>query len=159
MGKGSIVHWIFHSVSQRPSGGRILILYWKHHKVKSLGVGCVVKAYHWTWGFGESCYLGKRLASHWQLDIAWTLLYVPVTTLTCAMPCESLRTTPIWDGVAPFFASLQIWSTTCSGVVFNHAGGVREYGMAEADMPFPLLWRRPMATSLEKLKKLAWISK
>ncbi len=27
---------------------------------------------------------------------------------------------------------------TCSGVVFNHAGGVREYGMAEADMPFPL---------------------
>lgn len=27
---------------------------------------------------------------------------------------------------------------TCSGVVFNHAGAVREYGMAEADMPFPL---------------------
>lgn len=27
---------------------------------------------------------------------------------------------------------------TCSGVVFNHAGGAREYGMAEADMPFPL---------------------
>lgn len=27
---------------------------------------------------------------------------------------------------------------TCSGVVFNHAGGVREYGIAEADMPFPL---------------------
>lgn len=27
---------------------------------------------------------------------------------------------------------------TCSGVVFNHAGAAREYGMAEADMPFPL---------------------
>jgi hypothetical protein len=33
---------------------------------------------------------------------------LPVTTLTWAIPCESLRTTPIWEGVAPFLASLQI---------------------------------------------------
>jgi hypothetical protein len=55
------------------------------------------------------------------------------------MPFESLSTTPICDGVAPFFASLHIWSTTWSGVVFNHAGGVREYGMADDDIPLPLL--------------------
>ncbi len=53
-------------------------------------------------------------------------MILPVTTLTCAMPCESRRITPIWEGVAPFLASLQIWSTTWSGVVFNQAGGVRE---------------------------------
>jgi len=69
---------------------------------------------------------------------------IPVTTLTCATPWESRRTTPIWDGVAPFFASLQIWSTTCSGVVFNHAGGWREYGIAEDEMPLPPLCMRPM---------------
>ena len=27
----------------------------------------------------------------------------------------------------------------CSGVTFSHEGGVREYGIALADMPFPLL--------------------
>ncbi len=82
-------------------------------------------------------------------SVSWPLVaqrrsISPVTTLTCAIPCESLRTTPIWEGVAPFFASLQIWSTTCSGVVLSHAGGVREYGIALADIPLPLLWRRPM---------------
>lgn len=46
---------------------------------------------------------------------------------------------PYCEGVAPFFASLPICSTTCSGVILSHAGGVREYGMAEADIPFPLL--------------------
>jgi hypothetical protein len=69
---------------------------------------------------------------------------IPVTTLTWATPWESRRTTPIWDGVAPFLASLQICSTTCSGVVFNQAGAVRLYGRAEAEMPFPLLCMRPI---------------
>lgn len=78
--------------------------------------------------------------------LAYTLI-IPVTTFTCAIPCESLNTTPICEGVAPFFASLQIWSTTCSGVVLSHAGGVREYGIALALMPLPLLWRRPMVTA------------
>lgn len=64
------------------------------------------------------------------------------------MPWLSLSTTPIWDGVAPFFASLQIWSTTASGVVLSQAGGVREYGMAEALMPLPLLCRRPIVEVL-----------
>lgn len=41
-------------------------------------------------------------------------------------------------------ASLQIWSTTCSGVVLSHEGGVREYGMAEDDMPFPFECNLPI---------------
>ena len=51
---------------------------------------------------------------------------IPVTVRTWAIPWESRRMTPIWEGVAPFLASLQICSTTCSGVVFNHEGGLRE---------------------------------
>ena len=64
-------------------------------------------------------------------DLRIRRILLPVTTLTCAMPCESRRATPICEGVAPLRASLQIWSTTCSGVVLSHAGGVREYGTAE----------------------------
>lgn len=37
-----------------------------------------------------------------------------------------------------------ICSTTDSGVSLNQAGERREYGMAEADMPFPLLCIRPI---------------
>jgi hypothetical protein len=36
-----------------------------------------------------------------------------------------LKTTPIWEGDKPFLASLQIDSTTSSGVVFNQEGGER----------------------------------
>lgn len=50
---------------------------------------------------------------------------IPVTTLTWAIPWESRRMTPIWEGVAPFLASLQIWSTTWSGVVLSHDGALR----------------------------------
>lgn len=50
---------------------------------------------------------------------------IPVTTLTWAIPWESRRMTPIWEGVAPFLASLQIWSTTWSGVVLSHEGALR----------------------------------
>ena len=64
---------------------------------------------------------------------------LPVTTLTWATPWLSLNTTPICDGVAPFFASLQMLSTTCSGVLLNQVGTEREYGIAEALMPLPLL--------------------
>lgn len=92
------------------------------------------------------------------LDLRMRRILLPVTTLTCAIPCESRRATPICDGVAPLRAILQICSTTCSGVVLSHAGGVREYGTAEEPkelnvspnlarnrldqyilMPFPLL--------------------
>ena len=31
-------------------------------------------------------------------------------------------------------------------MIFNQAGGVRLYGIADAEMPFPLLCRRPIAT-------------
>ena len=47
------------------------------------------------------------------------------------MPCESRRVTPIWDGVKPLRASLQMCSTTSSGVVLSHVGGARRYGSAE----------------------------
>jgi hypothetical protein len=65
--------------------------------------------------------------------------FIPVTTLTWATPWLSRNTTPICDGVAPFFASLQMLSTTWSGVLLNHVGTEREYGIAEALMPLPLL--------------------
>lgn len=32
--------------------------------------------------------------------------------ITCAIPLESRRITPIWDGVRPFLASLHTWSST-----------------------------------------------
>ena len=76
-------------------------------------------------------------------DLRMRRILLPVTTLTCAMPCESRRATPICDGVAPLRASLQIWSTTCSGVVLSHAGGVREYGTAEEPVEVRIsTWRR-----------------
>jgi len=46
----------------------------------------------------------------------------PSASIPASFPCGR----SYWEGVAPFFASLQICSTTCSGVVFNHAGGLRE---------------------------------
>ena len=67
--------------------------------------------------------------------------------------------TPIWEGVAPFLANLQIWSSTWSGVVFSQAGGVREYGMALDEMPLPLLCRRPMMVRLVRTLRLGWIRK
>lgn len=46
----------------------------------------------------------------WALRIRKILL--PVTLLTCAIPWESRRITPIWDGVIPLFANLQMFSST-----------------------------------------------
>jgi len=40
-------------------------------------------------------------------------------------------------------------SSTCFGVLLNQVGTDREYGMAEALMPLPLLWRRPMIAVLK----------
>jgi hypothetical protein len=61
---------------------------------------------------------------------------LPVTCETCAIPCESRRTTPICEGVRPFFASLDTCSTTSLGLTFNHEGGVRRYGRADLEIPF-----------------------
>ena len=41
---------------------------------------------------------------------------------TWATPWESLRITPIWEGVRPFLANLKIWSLTSSLVIFSHWG-------------------------------------
>lgn len=46
----------------------------------------------------------------WALRIRRILF--PVTLLTWAIPCESRRITPICDGVRPFFANLQMFSST-----------------------------------------------
>jgi hypothetical protein len=59
----------------------------------------------------------------WDLRIRRILF--PVTKRTWGIPCESRRVTPIWEGVKPLRASLMICSTTSSGVVLSHDGGVR----------------------------------
>ena len=46
----------------------------------------------------------------WAFSIRKILL--PVTLLTWAIPWESRSMTPIWDGVKPFFANLQMFSST-----------------------------------------------
>ena len=61
---------------------------------------------------------------------------LPVTLLTCAIPWESLNITPIWEGVKPFFANLQMCSSTSALVIFNHDGGLLLYGKADEDIPF-----------------------
>jgi len=53
-------------------------------------------------------------------------ILLPVTNRTCGIPCESLNTTPIWEGVIPRRASLWIWSTTSVEVVLSQEGGRRE---------------------------------
>lgn len=58
------------------------------------------------------------------------------TLVTCAIPCESRSTTPIWDGVMPFLASLQIVSTTSLAGVFSQLGALRLYGLADRLIPF-----------------------
>lgn len=51
-----------------------------------------------------------------RIEIPWAFkirrILLPVTLLTWAMPCESRRRTPIWDGVNPFLANLQMFSCT-----------------------------------------------
>ena len=54
--------------------------------------------------------IAERKHKPWALRMRRILL--PVTLLTWAIPWESLRMTPIWDGVKPFFANLQIFSST-----------------------------------------------
>ena len=66
-------------------------------------------------------------------------ILVPVTALTRGIPKESRSTTPIWEGVKPFLASLQIWSTTSLVVVFTQEGAVLLKGME--DLAMPLLWQ------------------
>lgn len=71
-----------------------------------------------------------------------------MTTLTCAIPCESRRIEPIVDGVVPFLAILRICASTWDEVVLSHAGFAREYGILLLEIPFPLLCMRPMIAVL-----------
>merc|ERR550514_974745 len=71
-------------------------------------------------------------------------ILLPVTVLTCGTPKLSRRVTPICEGVRPFLASLQMWSVTSSGFIFNHVGGRRRYGVAEEAIPLPDPYMRPI---------------
>jgi hypothetical protein len=54
------------------------------------------------------------------------------------MPWESRSITPIWDGVIPFLAILEIWSMTLGAVALSHDGADLLYGLAEREIPFLL---------------------
>ncbi len=71
------------------------------------------------------------------------------------MPFESRSTTPIWLGVMPFLASLQIESLTSAAVALHHEGAVRLYGIAELLMPLPLLCMRPILSGFQNTRLLA----
>jgi hypothetical protein len=87
----------------------------------------------------------RAWVGHTPLPFRMRRTLVPVTLRTCGMPSESRRSTPIWDGVRPFFDSLQILSQTSCDSDLHQLAFPRRYGMAEADIPFPLLCMRPMA--------------
>ncbi len=91
----------------------------------------------------------------------------PVTLLTWAIPCESRRITPIWDGVRPFFALFTIWSMTWVAVTFNHDGADLRYGRADREIPLLLkqiearnqnlsilVWKQPSKQNFEG--NLSW---
>lgn len=65
-----------------------------------------------TLGLGDTVRVTKDLTNP-------AILVNPLSSIAC---CG----VPYWEGVAPFFASFWICSTTCSGVVLSHAGGLRE---------------------------------
>merc|ERR1719324_2230547 len=71
-------------------------------------------------------------------------ILLPVTVFTCGTPKLSRRVTPIWDGVRPFFASLEMCSTQSSGFILTQVGGLRRYGVADELMPLPPPYMRPM---------------
>ena len=107
---------------------------------------------------GQRSQMRRNQYAPWLFSTRRILL--PVTKRTWGIPCESRRVTPIWDGVRPLRASLMMCSTTSSGVVLSHDGGVRRYGRAEeaeegsasnqrmsgndAHIPFPGACIRPM---------------
>jgi hypothetical protein len=67
-----------------------------------------------------------------------------VTVDTCATPWLSRSSTPIWEGVIPFFASLEMMSVTSWLVILSQLGDERLYGSALLLIPLPVLCMRPM---------------
>lgn len=59
-------------------------------------------------------YIKRNRGIPWALRIRKILL--PVTLFTWAIPWESRRITPIWDGDIPFFANLQMLSSTLTQI-------------------------------------------
>ena len=75
------------------------------------------------WALGHASAVVLR--SPWPLRMRRIL--EPVTLLTWAMPWLSRSSTPIWEGVMPFLASLAIMSPTCGdmGRHGDHVGRLR----------------------------------
>lgn len=55
---------------------------------------------------------------------------------------------PIWEGVKPFLASLQMRSTASSLLVLSQVGARRENGMLEPAIPLPGVCIRPIVKVL-----------
>ena len=72
------------------------------------------------------------------------------------MPWESRSITPIWDGVIPFLAILEIWSMTLGAVALSHDGADLLYGLAEREIPFLLCVHQAQRNSeLQRLRSHA----
>lgn len=82
----------------------------------------------------------RRSAPRQWKDSPWVLrrrrILLPVTDLTWAIPWESLRVTPIWEGVRPFLASLVMLSITWGAPILSHEGADLRYGLADREIPF-----------------------
>jgi len=68
-------------------------------------------------------HINNKIPTITNRHVPWALrirkIWFPVTLLTWAIPWESRRMTPIWDGVRPFFANLQMLSST-----WNHTSSI-----------------------------------
>lgn len=79
--------------------------------------------------YQRSVFLARSVIANYRSGIDWG----PLRFARCLdvppriRPCSSIGCT-----------HLQICSSTWAGVVLSHAGAVREYGSAEAEIPFPL---------------------
>jgi hypothetical protein len=68
-------------------------------------------------------HINNKIPTITKRHVPWALrirkIWFPVTLLTWAIPWESRSMTPIWDGVKPFFANLQMLSST-----WNHTSSI-----------------------------------
>merc|ERR1719209_115219 len=75
-------------------------------------------------------------------------ILLPVMKRTWATPWESLRITPIWEGVRPFLANLKIWSLTSSLVIFRDSHGVAQVRFITGNKILRILKSKGMAPEL-----------
>merc|ERR1719460_1333431 len=90
-------------------------------------------------------YMSSGISGASPLVLSRRRILEPVRPLTWGTPKESRRVTPIWDGVWPFLANLQMWSITSSGLALTQAWGLRRKGIADLAIPLPLPYIRAMS--------------